>query len=190
MKAKIIACVLLFVMLFASCGDAEKDIHKNEKVSIEELELKVKPDIYEGYRCALFSYKNNSDYKINSMRIIFKAKDDLTEIEIKEARKLIKKDIKMGNNGVTRFDAIDKLDLSEVYFSVYLDEAKKGKKSKGETGYWCEIATSDNREVVAIITDVNFRKYFEEDIAEFTYEENGETHTVYYDYVNKTYIHK
>lgn len=175
-----VLCLLASLLLMTSCENAlaESSVHKNEKVSALDFTINTKMGVRYGERCAMFTYQNNSAYKLTDFTLTLKPKDNLTETEIEELYALIQKEYRASDSEMEMVKQYG-IDVLSIEMWCY-DDVLAGAESESEEieGPFGDLESLDQL------------NYFEEDILEFTYvDENGDTNTVYYDYINKTYTH-
>lgn len=143
-------------------------------IDIKDIAWDVDEGIVDGNRCVLLDYTNNSPYTITDFEITFKEKSGITE----EDKHTFYSDIQ------EMFEASDEEieELKEYPISMYAKTEKIAGSGESVTNVNCCYYTG-----YYYLIDINHYLLVEPDIATIKYIDEGNIHTVYYDYSSEKY---
>ncbi len=177
---KIIKIFILVTMIVTIAGCKSQTKNDNDskdnqtKISIKDIDWKVKQGIVDGKRYAILNYKNNSSYTITHFELTFTEKDNLKEED---------KD-KYYNYLIETFDASDD-DISElkdekISFTVESDRIVDKNKSVKNQRF-------RHYEGIFYLQDASYLNLTTPDTAIIEYIDKGKIHTINYDFHSNEY---
>lgn len=176
LKIMFIIFIGVFPFMLTSC----KNPHKDQKVSIKDLDWKVELGVLNGKKYALFSFTNNSDYVIHELKIEHTPTKKLKGNRLDEFYQYFQQEYNVPDDEMDWLKEEGYLRIDANIYEIYSDPIKPGETSEyNECVYYGMYR----------VLNMDYYDMFEPNTAIIKYEDNGMLYTVYYDFINNSYTH-
>lgn len=173
---------LLIIVLSAVVMTACKNLHKNEKIGIDDIEWELKNGIVYGEKWAVISFTNNSKYNIWELEIELRPKKNFKGSKLEEFYAYFQEEYDLTSEDMEYYIKDADLRINCHYYGRYNDDMplKPGASIDNERISYYGWYYAHNIEWI---------DYFEPYIATIVYEDDGYIYTVYFDYEEGEYTH-
>ena len=179
-KIKLFSFIILLILCIGLT--ACKNPHKDEKVSIKDIEWEVKTAIVNKEKYAVINFTNNSEYTIYEFEIDLRPKKSFKGSKLEEFYEYFQDEYDMDDADMISIKEDGVLRIECDYSAQWSDNKpiKSGETLSNERicyyGY-------------LYIKNLDWYDYFEPYITTLVYEDEGYVYTVYYDYEENEYTH-
>ena len=179
-KFKIFGIIFLVLIMFTIT--ACKNPHKDEKVSIKDIEWELKTGVVYGEKWAVVCFTNNSKYNICEIEIDLRPQKSFKGSKLEEFYEYFQVEYDETDEDMKYLKEYGELRIECDYYGRYNDDKPI---EPGTTIYNERISYYG----YLYAHNLDWEDYFEPYIATIVYEDDGKIYTVYYDYEANEYTH-
>lgn len=175
----LVLAIIVLVLLFQNSTD-EPLYDKNQKINARDIPWEVKMGVTEyGDRALMINFTNNSDYTIKEISLELTMLNNIKSEELESFYSYIANEYELSDDDLSELKSRG-LTMSTWIYLLEDEYLKPGESVEDAICYGYKY-----------IKTMDYYHLFQPDMLEIVYlDELGEEHTVFYDYINRTYSNK